>query len=163
MWSVWAMLNGIRFRVPIIAAVSVLVVLGAVFFLRSTDVDPGVVSVSLPAASIPSDEGSNADLAESARVPVGSSDPTNSTVVKVDSHERLVSANPAARPAGTRKLAGDKPKPRETRTNERYARTFPSDRSVAEGIQAKPSLNGYEEKEDESLRLEDIFSEIDAS
>ncbi|MEP7213827.1 MAG: hypothetical protein ABI791_12160 [Acidobacteriota bacterium] len=162
-WSVWTMLSRIRFRVPVLAAASALVIFGAVLFIRSTASDTEVASVSVPAVSTPSDEGIAANLGESSPVPVQTADSTNSIDIAADSVEPSRSVDVNTRALSSRKMARQEPKTRETRPGERNQRTFPSDRSVAEGMQTKPSLNGYEEKEDETLRLEDIFSEIDAS
>jgi hypothetical protein len=157
--SLWAAWRNSRLSIPALAMGITLIVFGIVFFFNpsATGLDQ---AANVSPASVPI-----ADVSEKA-----AADSTTSEIAaEADNGERArsnqkggqpeVMAVTAARP--TKSAANVMRRPTQPTVAKRVR--VPSDRSVAKEKQAVPNLSGYEEIEDNSLRLGDIFSEIDAS
>ena len=157
--SLWAAWRNLRLSIPALAMGITLIVFGIVFFFNPSATGferaANVAPLSAPVA----------DVSEKA-----AADSTTSEVApKADDGERArfkekggqpdVMAVTAARAA--KSAANVMRRPTQPPAAKRVR--LPSDRSVAKEKQAVPNLSGYEEMEDNTLRLDDIFSEIDAS
>jgi hypothetical protein len=157
-WSLWTMVRSLRFAGPSLAVAGLLIVLGFAFFMSSTSFRSERTDGSVPpvAADTPSAIAPTSNQVASA---VAETNAASNGALKAKEQR------PPAASLRQSELA-DAKKVRERPTVERSVpkvAAVPSDRSVAKGQKSSPTLNGFEDKEDETLRLEDIFSEIDAS
>ena len=163
-WTLSNFFSGWRLAASALAAAAILAVFGTVYFLRSgvpvtetaVEVIPAFpanstgekLSMPDPGASHTTDEAGISRKAQPSTDKRLATKRSNATISN-SFRSRETALSPTKSPL---------PSP-----NARRERLTPSDSSVAKRKTSSPSLTGFEEKEDETLRLEDLFSEIDAS
>ena len=159
--SLWGRFAAVGLSAPVAACAVLLMVLGVVFLQRSFEPLPERSSVTTaPAVAEPAE---TRDLE-----PTSSPGASNPEVAPATGPFSLPAASRSKQPRqrtlkSERAAAEIRPDKATVPTAEKDRNASPPDRSVAKRKQVVPSLSGYDETDDETLRLEDIFTELDES